>query len=173
MSETKISFKWWWAWSPEKLENWLEDMESKGWQLFRIGGGAIIFHFKKGMPRKISYCVDYQSKVEPEYLNLFEDAGWKLVYSGMGWYIWSLKYEGAKPEIYTDIDSLIRRNKSIVKLILILIAVNIPNVTSVTRIVKSGGSSKTWLAISYMLIYGILFYGLIKFIIINRKLKER
>lgn len=36
MSEVKRVIKWWWAWSHEMIENWLEDMEAQGWNLYHV-----------------------------------------------------------------------------------------------------------------------------------------
>lgn len=112
MREVKRVIKWWWACSQETVENWLEGMEARGWNLLQVDWLALRFHFMRGKPRQMRYCTDYQPKKDPEYRNVFQDAGWELVYStDKGWYIWRIPYEGARPEAYNDIDSLIERNK--------------------------------------------------------------
>lgn len=113
---TKSVTKWWWPWDLEGMEKWLEEMEAKGWFLLRVNSIASRFHFQESIPRRVRYCVDYQFKIKfgSEYMKLFEDAGWELVYLASGWYIWRKEYEGERPEIYTDVDSLMRRNRRLI-----------------------------------------------------------
>lgn len=111
MKETMKATKWWWGWEPEKIENWLEEMEAQGWHVdYGIGLGTTFF-FTRGEPRKMRYCADYQNKVTSEYSRIFHDVGWELVYSHMGWYIWRMPYEEERPEIYTDMGATVDRNK--------------------------------------------------------------
>jgi hypothetical protein len=72
------------------------------------------------------YCVDYQMKVDPNYTGIFEDTGWEKIYSGAGWYIWRQTYLNAKPEIFTDIDSMIDRNKRLIGVFTAITAAQIP-----------------------------------------------
>ncbi len=120
MSDVKRVFKWWWAWSHDRIENWLEEMEAQGWNLFHVDCIAVRFHFTKGKSRRMRYCTDYQPKIDPEYKNVFFDAGWELVYSENGWYIWRMEYQGTRPEAYSDVDSLIERNKRFIWIISML-----------------------------------------------------
>jgi hypothetical protein len=112
MSKDKQVIKWWSSWNLEKIEKWLEQMESEGWQLTNISWKSLRFHFERGEPRKIRYGVDYQNKQDPNYVQLFEEAGWESVYSDSGWYIWRMPYTATRPEIYSDLDSLIAHNKN-------------------------------------------------------------
>ena len=67
--------------------------------------------FKKGESRKIRYCLDYQSRIDDNYFELFKEDGWKLVDNKIGpRFIWRKSYEDEKPHIYTDTKSLIERN---------------------------------------------------------------
>ncbi|WP_227820969.1 DUF2812 domain-containing protein [Clostridioides sp. ZZV15-6383] len=45
--EKKIKFKFDWYISPDKIEKWLEDMETKGYNLYRINKFGGIFYFHK------------------------------------------------------------------------------------------------------------------------------
>ena len=112
MTMTKTTWFWWWGWKPEKVENWLEEMESKGWNLYQVELASLRFKFTKGEPKKIRYCADFQSSINDQYLTLFKDDHWELVWSGAGgWYIWKKEYVQERPDIYTDNNSLIDRNK--------------------------------------------------------------
>lgn len=114
-------FKWWWAWKFEEVEDWLERMEASGLRL--VGTRLqVFFNFEKCIPTKARYCIDYQTKLTPEYLTIISDDGWKLYQVGMGWYILRKEYQEERPELYTDFEALIARNKTLLAIILICLA---------------------------------------------------
>jgi hypothetical protein len=106
--ELVIKRKFGWMYSPDKLEKWLESMEELGFNLYRVGKTGTAFHFIKGIPRKISYCADYQNFVNESYVQFLKETGWKSVFNSYSsfqkWTIWSREYaEGEeKPEIYSE-----------------------------------------------------------------------
>ncbi len=111
MKEVKTVWRRWGGWNIEKVENWLEEMEKKGWNLFKVDFTIMRFKFKKGESSKIRYCLDYQINVEDNYFELFKEDGWELVDNTISpWYIWRKSYEDKRPNIYTDTKSLIERN---------------------------------------------------------------
>lgn len=115
MREVKTAWRVWWGWSPEKIENWLEEMAWEGWTLFQVDFASLRFKFSRGKAEKVRYCVDYQEKTDDDYMKLFKDDGWELAWSGaFGWHIWRKYYSGEKPDIYTDRQSLIDRNKRLI-----------------------------------------------------------
>ncbi|GGG76237.1 DUF2812 domain-containing protein [Paenibacillus radicis (ex Gao et al. 2016)] len=170
MREQKSEFKWWSNWAPEKLERWMEQKEATGWHLVRVSGNAIRFHYQKGEPRKMRYCVDYQNKVDGGYVSLFEEAGWTLVYKATGWYIWGMAYEGdQRPEIYTDSDSLIERNKRLSTTLLIVLFMQFP-----ILLVNFGILSKFPLIwIVYLVLFSFLTYGIIRLNAANHRFKNK
>ena len=128
MNETKKVFKWWDGSQSETISAWLEDMEAQGWHLLRVNWNGLRFHFEKGAPRKMSYCVDFQPKADPTYKVLFKDTGWENIYSCIGWYIWRQPFTDTKPEIFTDIDSMIERNKRLIPICAGALAAQIPGI---------------------------------------------
>jgi len=119
MNETKKVFKWWWGWNPEKIEKWLEEQELNGWNLEKTDDFGIRFWFRKGQSQKMAYRIDFQPKIREEYRQLFSDAGWQLVKrTNGGWYFWRQPYDEVKPEIFTDPESLIDRNRRLLPLLL-------------------------------------------------------
>src|SRR5262245_53049301 len=126
MSEIKKVFRGWTGAKPEIIGDWLEKMEAEGWHLFRVTWGGTRFHFHRGEPRKMRYCVDYQNTTDPNYVGIFEDAGWEKMLSYAGWYFWRMPYSDKKPEIFTDLDSLIERNKRLITLFFVLLAAQLP-----------------------------------------------
>ena len=126
MSETKTDRKWWWAWEPEKIEDWLEAKEAQGWHAVSGSGIGVKYCFVRGVPRKVRYCADYQNKVTAEYERLFNDAGWELLYKTQGWYIWRKNYDEERPEIYYDVESAIDRNQRVMMLLIALGMLQLP-----------------------------------------------
>ncbi len=114
-------FKWWWVWDYEEIENWLEQMEAGGLRLVETRFDGVVFCFEKCIPSKARYCIDYQSKLTPEYMTIINDDGWKLYQIGFGWYILRKQYEGERPDLYTDFEGLIARNRSLLTISLILL----------------------------------------------------
>jgi len=111
-------FKWWWAWDFEIIEHWLERMEAGGLRLVETRFKGVFFYFEKCAPTKARYCVDYQTKLTPDYMTIINDDGWKLYQVGLGWYMLRKEYQDERPELYTDFQGLIARNKSLLTLII-------------------------------------------------------
>ena len=117
MKSVKTSWRLWWGWDPEKIENWLEEMERKGWNIFQVDCFSLRFRFQKGELKQVRYCIDFQITVDDNYFSLFTDDDWELVWMGAGgWYIWRKPYEKERPDIYTDKTSLIARNSRLLPL---------------------------------------------------------
>lgn len=114
-------FKWWWAWDYEKIEDWLEEMESKGLRLVETRVKGLYFYFERCQPMKARYCIDYQSKLTPDYVTLVKDDGWELYQIGMGWYILRKQYDEERPDLYTDFESLIAKNKALLAIVLAIL----------------------------------------------------
>jgi hypothetical protein len=172
MSLTKSVTKWWWGWEPEKIEDWLEQMEVEGWHLYNATGIGVRFHFVKEEPRRVRYCADYQSKIGPQYKEIFQDTGWELVYSGMGWYIWRMEYVGERPDIYTDIDSILDRNKRLITLLGIITIIEGFALTSMgaTHEYQSDISS---IIVMYAVLFSFIGYCMYKLLAYNNRLKAK
>ncbi len=118
-------FKWWWAWEYEKIENWLESMEASGLRLVETRFDGVVFCFEKCKPAKARYCIDYQNRLTPEYVAIINDDCWKVYQVGFGWYILRKEYEDERPDLYTDFEGLIARNKSLLLMIAIGLVIEI------------------------------------------------
>lgn len=109
--DTMVRWVWWAGWSPEQFEDWLEEQAARGWHLLKADRLLLRCHFRRGEPRKVRYCVDYPAEVSSDYYTLYHDAGWELVASSAGWYIWRTEYDGERrPQLFNDIQPLIERN---------------------------------------------------------------
>ncbi|MCL6572740.1 MAG: DUF2812 domain-containing protein [Bacillus sp. (in: Bacteria)] len=103
-----VKRKFGWMYAPDKHEKWLEEMEKKGFNLYRVGVTGNVFYFIIGKPRKVSYCADYQTIADESSFDIHSEAGWKMVFNSLGslqkWTIWSREFsEGdERPQIYSD-----------------------------------------------------------------------
>lgn len=97
-----------WMYAPDRLEEWLERMEEKGYNLYRVGKTGTAFYFNKGKPRKVCYCADLQNTADSNYFNIHTDSGWTCLYHSSSWsqkwVLWGQEYVPgeAKPQIYSD-----------------------------------------------------------------------
>jgi len=100
----KIKLAWWYA--PDQAEEWLETMEMKGYNLYRMNRSGNTFYFIKGEPRTIKYCVDYQNLVKDSYFEIHKSSGWEMTFTSklalMKYTIWRKEYITEKPELYSD-----------------------------------------------------------------------
>ncbi|AIQ35741.1 hypothetical protein R50345_14595 [Paenibacillus sp. FSL R5-0345] len=97
-----------WMYAPDRLEAWLEGMEEKGYNLYKVGKTGAAFYFIKGKPRKVCYCADLQNTADTNYFNIHMESGWACLYKSSSWtqrwVVWGQEYVPgeAKPQIYSD-----------------------------------------------------------------------
>jgi hypothetical protein len=169
MNDIKTVWRWWVGWKIEELENWLEEMEQNEWSLFKFDFN-LRFKFKKGESRKIRYCIDFQSKVNDNYYEIFKEDSWELVDNKSGiWFIWRKPYEDERPNIYTDTKSLIERNNRQIRNVIIGVFISL----ILLYFVLIGNFDGTKL-ISTVLIMSFVFYGYLmaQYYRYNKKLKQ-
>lgn len=173
MAETRSKTIWWWPWQTDRIEAVLEGMAAEGWRLIRARYACSRFVFERQAPAKVRYCVDYQEKEKPEYLTLLRDAGWRLEYKGSGWYIWSKAYADVKPELFTDVDSLIRRNNMILGSLTAVLASQVPLIV----VNMNNFAAKSPVGLGFMVFWALLeavMAGMVVGMALgNRKLKRR
>ena len=114
-----VKRKYAWTYAPDKLEKWLETMEENGLHLYYVGKTGATFYFKKGTPRKVSYCAVYQNYIDEAYYTFHKEAGWKLIYftpfNFQIWTLWSHEYAIGEepPHIYSDKSNQLKHAKRI------------------------------------------------------------
>jgi hypothetical protein len=109
-------YKWFLPWQDEKEEAWLEEMSLTGWHLKSVQLPCVYF-FCKGESSHNIYRLDYmllnKSKL-PEYLQVFQDAGWEYIGEMSNWQYWRKHVvSGEIPEIFTDNESKIKKYRRI------------------------------------------------------------
>lgn len=108
-----------WIYQPDKLENWLEEMEAKGYHLYHVSRLGNSFYLMKGQPRLVSYCAIYENIPNETAFFLHKENGWEPVYSSrqslQKWTIWAKEYQEGeeKPYIYNEKETHLRAARKI------------------------------------------------------------
>lgn len=98
--------RWYWAYSPDKLEKWLEKMAAEGYRLVKVSRYGSSFFFIKAPKEKKVFVADFQMRKQSDYDSFHTENDWKKVYSSlysfMNWTIWAKEYdlEEKRPAIY-------------------------------------------------------------------------
>lgn len=172
----KNVFRWWWSWESEKIERWIEAQEIQGWHLVQVKSNLLRFQFAKGSPRTIRYVFDYQHDVDEDYKQLYEDAGWEQMYAKNNWYLWRKSYLAdhpeQRPEIYSDVDSIVQRNNRIKTTLLTVGLVLIP-ILIMNMMLQPMWQIRTTILVVYLLIFALFLYGITRLNAQNRRLQEK
>lgn len=111
VKKTKIA----WIYAPDKVEIWLEKMESRGYHLVRMSSLGNSFYFISSEPRKMKFHVDYQNSTDPSYYNLNKESGWKLFFTSLSRTqsnnVWGNEYTDEPPMFYSDKESTLKHAK--------------------------------------------------------------
>jgi len=111
IKKTKIA----WIYAPDKVEIWLENMESRGYHLVRMSSLGNSFYFISSEPRKMKFHVDYQNSTDPSYYNLNKESGWKLFFTSISRTqsnnVWGNEYTDEPPMFYSDKESTLKHAK--------------------------------------------------------------
>ena len=99
---------------PSDYERWLETLASEGWHPMKIGQfSSIIMRFRKGEPKKYRYVYDLNAFPKRDYYDTYKQFGWELVGQMASCFIWRKEYDGARPESFTDSESVTLRNRRV------------------------------------------------------------
>jgi len=89
--------------TPADFENWLEAQAREGWLCEHVGQwSSIRMTFQKGEPASYRYVADVQVRPRADYLSTYQDAGWERVGQMASETLWRRRYEGARPEAFSD-----------------------------------------------------------------------
>ena len=119
--EGKVIVKWkpGWVYAPDRLTDWLEEMEKDGLHLYRIGGFGNSFYFFKDRSHLFSYEALYENMAVPAAEAFHRETGWSCVFrspsSLQKWSLWRKEYTGSepKPELLSDQNSRVKHAKRI------------------------------------------------------------
>ncbi|WP_238649410.1 DUF2812 domain-containing protein [Paenibacillus piscarius] len=106
---TMARMKLGWMYAPDRLEQWLEEQELLGWNLYKVSLGGTLFHFSQGRSRTMHYHADYQVIAGEGYFELHQEAGWSKLYSSpfslQKWTLWGREGQhsaGHPEQLYSD-----------------------------------------------------------------------
>jgi hypothetical protein len=89
-----------------------------------VGCGGLRFTFRSGLPGHARYCVDYYPRPGAGWFELLADDGWTVLPAGSGWQLCRKPFSPgeARPELFTDGGSVIRRNNRLLGTMVALFA---------------------------------------------------
>src|SRR5665648_303672 len=86
--------------------------ERHGQVLGRVGQcSSIRMTLQDGGPATYRYVVDVQGRPRLDYLTTYQDFGWEHLGRTSNIHLWRRAYDGARPEAFTDADSLRARSR--------------------------------------------------------------
>ena len=94
-------------WQDKEHEEWLNELSQAGWDLVKTG---LFYTFEKREDGPYRYELDYyeiKKGQAGDYFSIFEEAGWELVCSSMGWHYFRILEEQYEMSIYSDVQSKI------------------------------------------------------------------
>lgn len=115
--------KWFWAWSFDKEEQWLNDMSAKGLHLVSVSLGTYLF--EEGAPGEYTIRLEMLDNWpgHPEsrrYIGFVEDSGAEYLDSILCWAYFRKKTCEGGFDLFSDIDSRIRHLDRLLLLIGVL-----------------------------------------------------
>ncbi len=114
MENRKTIRKWFWVWSFEKEEEWLNEMAMNGWLL--DGVSFCTYHFVRCEPGEYSIRLEMHPYDEA-YLSFMEETGAEYVGRIMMWIYFRKKTADGAFDLFSDIDSKIRHLDRIGKML--------------------------------------------------------
>ena len=161
MGNSKTVFKYFTIPQYQQEEDYLSDMNEKGWR-FAHATFPGFYHFEKCEPGQATYRLDYNRegiKNKDEYIQMFSDCGWEHICDFVGYSYFRKEGEAReeREEIFCDDSSRLDMMKrvfrgKIIPLIIIFAAVIIPQL-----IMNTAGNSGGGL---YQNIFSFIFLGL-------------
>lgn len=109
--ENRITIrKWFWVWSFEKEEDWLNEMAMNGWVLDSVS--YCTYHFVRCEPGEYSVRLEMHPYDET-YLSFMRETGAEYVGRMMMWIYFRKKTADGPFDLFSDIDSRIRHLEKI------------------------------------------------------------
>ncbi len=167
-------FKWFWLWEFEKEEKWLNEMASKGLAL--AGVGLAQYTFEESSPGeytiRLEMLKDFPSHPESQrYIRFLEETGAEHIATLSRWVYFRKKAEGARFNLFSDIDSRIRHLNRMLWIPGILGAANLFNAVS-WSIRYFSGDSGFIIALLCGVVAILMIYGFFRILLAKQKLKK-
>lgn len=99
---------------PADFENFMESLALDGWNVEKVGQwSSIKMDFYKTEPKKYRYVFDINIVPKNDYIATYKDFGWEFVGQITGCFLWRKEYTDIRPESFTDLESIERRNRNV------------------------------------------------------------
>lgn len=108
---------------PSDFERLLESLALEGWNIDKIvQSSSMKMDFIKSEPKKYRYVFDPNAFPKKDYIEIYEQFGWEFVGQMSSCLVWRKEYRDQRPESYSDLDSLIKRNKRVRNAVAVIFA---------------------------------------------------
>jgi hypothetical protein len=164
--------KWFWAWQDDREEAWLGELSRQGLHLQHSGVFGQ-YTFFQGEPREYAYRLDFvtNARKNPDYYQLFRDAGWEHVGELGGWQYWrKAVQDGKEPEIFTDNASKIQKYQRLIGWLVIFFPIYVVLLTNNNRVIRNIGGV---IGILYEIIFFVFFAVIIMLLFTMIKIMQR
>lgn len=148
----------------EEEQTWLQEMHKKGFKLLSANG--ISYKFEKTNPEDYIYQLEYKNEeVTEEYIQMFKDYGWEYIGINLGWNYFRKRksdiHSENESQIFSEPESKIQMieniyNTRMAPLLLIFIALIIPNLSNIKLIGKT--PLTTFVGILFLLAFLLYMY---------------
>jgi len=132
--------KWFWVWSFEKEEEWLNEMAMNGWLL--DGVGMCTYHFVRCEPGQYSVRLEMRPYDEG-YLSFMKETGAEYIGRMMMWIYFRKKTADGPFDLFSDLDSKIGHLDRIGKMLTAIGGLNL--LVGVANSLSAGTSSIGWI----------------------------
>ena len=122
MEDRKTIRKWFWVWSFEEEEDWLNEMAMNGWVLESVS--LLTYHFARCEPGEYSVRLEMHPYDET-YLSFMEETGAEYIGRMAMWIYFRKKTADGPFDLFSDIDSKIRHLDKISKMLAAVGAANL------------------------------------------------
>jgi len=122
MESRKTIRKWFWVWSFEKEEEWLNEMALNGWVLENVGWCT--YHFVRCEPGEYTVRLEMHPNDE-SYISFMKDTGAEYIGRMMMWIYFRKKTEKGSFDLFSDIDSKISHLDKIGKMLSVVGGANL------------------------------------------------
>ena len=122
MEDRKTIRKWFWVWSFEEEEDWLNEMAMNGWVLESVS--LLTYHFARCEPGEYSVRLEMHSYDET-YLSFMKETGAEYIGRMAMWIYFRKKTADGPFDLFSDIDSRIRHLDKISKMLSAVGAANL------------------------------------------------
>ena len=170
MKNNKTEFKHFTVPQYRKEENYLSDMNEKGWRFVGVSFPGL-YHFEKCDPAPASYRLDYNQeglRNKSEYIQMFRDCGWEHICDFVGYSYFRKEGQAGdeREEIFCDDASRLEMMKRvfigrIIPLIIIFAAIILPQLFMNQSRISMGETSIIFNIISYLYLGLALLYLII------------